>query len=292
MPSNKVEVQETVPFLRWAGGKRRLVPLLLDALPPKLNFDKARYFEPFLGGAAFALAISSSHRVASIRSRNLILNDTNPDLVLTYKSIRDDLDALLKGIKKLAVNLDKEEFEKIKKYRPKNDVMRAARFLYLNSRGDFNVPFGKLKNPTIYTEENLRLVSIQLRDALITNLDFTKSVAKAKKGDLVYFDPPYIPLNPTSAFAQYAKEGFGIDKQKLLATTIKELVEKGVFVILSNSDTQLTKDIFGDVLDLYQVSVARSIGANSESRIRVNELIGLGYEPNSGSSINKYRLVK
>jgi DNA adenine methylase len=153
------------------------------------------------------------------------------------------------------------------------------------------VPFGKSKEPSLFIEENLRACSTRLKGATITNLSFEKSVAKARKGDLVYFDPPYIPLSARASFSSYAKEGFGIDDQKLLAETIDKLNAKGVYVLLSNSDTPLTRKIFKKSLTLRRVLMSRSISSSGSTRKPVFEVLGMNYAHLRDSAMGKLDLI-
>jgi DNA adenine methylase len=161
----------------------------------------------------------------------------------------------------------------------------------VNSNGDFNVPFGKSKNPSLYDEANLRACSKRLKGATITNLQFDKAIAKARKGDLVYFDPPYIPLTPSASFSAYAKEGFGQNEHELLAQTIQKLNEKDVYVLLSNSDTPLTRKIFRKVITLRKVLMARSISSSGSTRKPVYELLGMNYAHLRGSAMGNLDLI-
>jgi len=209
---------------------------------------------------------------------------------------------LMEVMDRIAEKKDYDEFTKIKDWIPETNVERAARFIYLNktcfnglwrvnSHGKFNVPFAKLKNPVIYDRENLMAVSQRLQGAKITNLTFTQALELASAGDLVYLDPPYIPLNSSSSFAQYAKQGFGILEHYSLAGVIDGLTERGVFVVLSNSDTSKTREIYGQTLTLRQLAVTRSISANANSRGSVKEIIGVNYKVPKTSVLHSLKIV-
>ena len=234
--------------------------------------------------------------------KNLFINDINPDLVITYKTIRNDVESLILKLSQLAEDISRPEFERIRAWRPTKDVDIASRFIYLNktcfnglwrvnSRGEFNVPWGQLKKPLIYDRQNLLAVSKRLEKSTITQLGFAGALSTASQGDLVYLDPPYIPLNPTSSFSKYAKEDFGLLDQYALAGVIDGLSARGVHVILSNSDTPMTRQIYGDSLTLHQVSVNRSISANSASRTPVQEVIGVNFKASSSSLLKRLRVV-
>ena len=215
-----------------------------------------------------------------IPGKNVFINDSNPDLAIVYRVIKNQLPELLRELEKLSRNLSKEEFERIRSSSPSSNVTRAARFIYLNktcfnglwrvnSSGQFNVPWGKLKNPLIFDPLNLEACRKRLVGAKITTGGFSEALRSAKRNDLVYLDPPYLPLSASSSFSQYAKDSFGIPEHEELAETIARLTKKGVHVILSNSDTPETRRIFGKFLTLRQIMMNRSISA-ATSNERIN----------------------
>jgi DNA adenine methylase len=300
-PSQQPIVGPT-PFLRWAGGKRRLAETIVSSFPKSFNSTQNCFFEPFVGGGALSLYLGNKGLDQYVPGKKLFINDLNPDLITTYKVIQQDPEKLMKKLKSLAKDLSHEEFLRIRALRPTKPVEVAARFIYLNktcfnglwrvnSKGEFNVPWAKLKSPLIYSKPNLEMVSERLQGATITNIGYASALSAAAKDDLVYFDPPYIPLNSTSSFSKYAKEDFGNLDQYALAGVIDGLTARGVHVILSNSDTSLTRKIFGDSLTLHQMSVTRSISANSSSRMKVQELIGVNFDVSSRSLLNRLRVV-
>lgn len=276
------------PFLRWAGGKRKLTELLTDSIPKNFDFQKGRYFEPFLGGGAFMLALGNKYSATYIPGKNVFINDTNPDLIASYRVIKTDIHKLIERLNRYSKDTSKSAFERMRKSEPKDDISRAARFIYLNktcfnglwrvnSKGEFNVPWGKLRSPAIFNEENLLACSIRLKGSHITSKDFVSAVKKCGSGDLVYFDPPYLPLSASSSFSKYAKDDFTYQDHEKLADTIRELTKKGVYVILSNSDTELSRELFGQVLTLHQVPMSRSISARGSSRKPVMEILGTNF---------------
>jgi len=285
------------PFLRWAGGKRKLLPTLLS-LVPEDHSPKARVYEPFLGGGAFSIAMASQ----GIPGRSLYLNDSNPDLVLAYQAIRDEPRKLMTRLDKISQHLNQDEYLAVRAARPKDSIERAARFIYLNrtcfnglwrvnSSGEFNVPFGKLDNPLIYDADNFLALHQVLQKATVTSVGFANAVESARPGDLVYLDPPYLPLTTTASFSAYARDGFGLLDHYALAGVIAGLSDRGVKVILSNSDTPATRKIFGEVLDLHTISVARSISAKASSRGNVGELIGVNYAIPVASALRESRIA-
>ena len=222
------DLSQPKPFLRWAGGKRRLTDLLIDSIPKSFDPKSDSYFEPFIGGGALVFALGDKTRELYIPGKNLYLNDSNPDLIVTYQVVRSEIDSLIKKLSRLAQDTSKSAYEKIRSSSPEDEIVRAARFIYLNktcfnglwrvnSKGVFNVPWGKLKNPLIFDEESLRACSNRLKGAHITRGDFGKAAAKAKKGDLIYFDPPYLPLTASANFSKYAKDDFTVEDHRRLA---------------------------------------------------------------------------
>lgn len=291
-----------IPFVKWAGGKRKLAPLLIETFPIEFDPEKNRYFEPFIGGGALMFALGQPGGKLIVPGKSLFINDMNPELTNTYEVIRDNVSALIKELEVLSKKINEKTFYDIRSTVPRSKVARAARFIYLNktcfnglwrvnSKGEFNVPFGKSKNPSLFVEENLRACSKRLKGSTITNESFEKAVSKARKGDLVYFDPPYIPLSASASFSAYAKEGFGVNEQELLAETIGKLNAKGVYVLLSNSDTPLTRKIFRRSLTLRKVLMSRSISSSGSTRNPVYEVLGMNYSHLRGSAMGNLDLV-
>jgi DNA adenine methylase len=285
-------VTEVKPLLKWAGGKRRLLQTLFEVFPANFELKQNKYFEPFVGGGAVLFGLAnrlSAEEVGSLsrKQKSIIVSDTNGELINFYKVVRDSPDKLSNRIRELAKRTDREDFYNVRSSSPKTEVGRAARLLYLNrlcfnglfrvnSKGEFNVPYGRYINPNIYNPELIKACSAWLENAQISEATFKDAVTRAKKGDLVYFDPPYIPLSATASFASYSKEGFCEKDQRELAKVIAALTKKGVYVVLSNSDTKLSRQIFDD-LNLFSVPVGRSISANGAARSKVKELIGTNY---------------
>lgn len=319
--------RECLPFLKWAGGKRKITGLLHESFPKAFFEEGGNFFEPFVGGGALVLSLGDHAGTLSVPGERIFINDMNPDLVITYEVIRDDVLALMqkldfmeKELKTLRLpEVIAEEKERIKKegqedtepdeeysradyfYRiraeePEDRVDIAARLIFLNktcfnglwrvnSKGKFNVPFGHHKNPSLYDKENLQECHRRLQGATISHKEFNQAVAEAKKGDLVYFDPPYIPLNLTSSFSQYSKNDFGLEEQQKLAETIELLTKRGVYVILSNSDTPETREIFGEVVKLRRILMSRFISASGNNRNSVYEVIGTNFDVEDSSAL-------
>lgn len=272
------------PFVKWVGGKRQLLLQFrkLNLYPPE-RFDPktGRYFEPFVGGGAvfFDLLPEKGY-----------LSDLNKELVVTYNVIKNNVEELIKKLKKHKT--DKKYFLKVrsKKTNSLSDVDIASRFIFLNrtcfngmyrvnKKGEFNVPFGKHTNPLICDENNLRKVSKALKYVEIKHQDYKEVLKKAKRGDFVYFDPPYYPVNKTSSFTSYTAESF-LDKEQLeLRDTFLELNKKGCFVMLSNSDTSFINDIYSGFkgIRINKVQAGRSINSKGSGRGKITEVLITNY---------------
>ncbi|CAM3186345.1 DNA adenine methylase [Leuconostoc rapi] len=278
--SNKQQLAELRPFIKWVGGKRQLLPELAKYVPEHFG----TYFEPFLGGGAFLLALSPE---------NAVINDFNSELVISWMIVRDKPEELLKQLKQHQLNHSKayylhlREADRDGRLENMTLVQRAARFIYMNKtgfnglwrvnkKGQNNVPFGSYKNPNIADNDTIKTVSRYLNDVniIITNGDFEKMIETAQTGDFVYFDPPYIPMSATSSFTAYSSD-FGYDQQVRLRDVFVKLHQKGVHVMLSNSDVPLIEELYGRIegIVIEHVSVSRTVGAMASSRKKVGEVI-------------------
>lgn len=291
------------PFLRWAGGKRRIAKMLLENFPANYHSSDGRYFEPFLGGGAVAFASGDPSSPSYIPGHKLILNDSNEELVNTYTVVRDQVYELMEILDDLSEKVDVENYYSIRSSKPDNLVVRAARFIYLNktcynglwrvnSKGEFNVPFDKSSSGNFYDEENLIACSERLEGSQITHGSYHKVLGKVKEGDFVYLDPPYIPLSATENFASYSKEGFTLEDHRALAVAIEQINKIGAHVLLSNSDTLHTRDIFGPKLTLREIQMSRTIGSNPNSRKPVGEILGMNYDHPVGGSMSELTLIE
>ncbi len=271
-------IVKATPFVKWAGGKRQLLSELDYSLPKTFN----NYFEPFVGGGALFFHLKSKRIV-----NKAILNDYNPDLVGVYKIVKNDVNALIKELASLKYKNNEETFYQIRKEQPSQPVKKAAQFLYLNktafnglyrvnSKGKFNVPFGKYKNPKILDEKNLLAVSKALQIGEITCLDFEQAIEKAKKEDFVYFDPPYQPISKTSNFTSYTTKDFTEKDQERLSQCFKKLDKKGCFVMLSNSYVPLIKELYKE-FNQKIVMAGRTINCNGNGRGKIKELLITNY---------------
>jgi len=227
------------PFVKWLGGKSRMRRHILERLPLKFN----TYFEPFLGGGAVFFELSRQKRF-----KRAVLSDLNPELINAFYVIKKDVKGLVRELRSGKYLYNKKRYLEIRSEDSgnKSPVKRAARFIYLNRTcfnglyrvnmsGKFNVPFGKYNDPVICDEENLHRVSDALKIAKILERKFENVLREAKLGDVVYFDPPYLPTSDTSNFTGYTKERFDITDHTLLSMVFDQLSERGVSVILSNS---------------------------------------------------------
>lgn len=273
------ELREAKQFVKWAGGKKQLLPQLLAFSPPKFE----NYFEPFVGGGALFFKLHYLGRI-----KKSYLNDLNENLVIAYKTIKEKPNRLIKELSSGKYKNEKETFYKIREEEPKDKIKATARFIYLNkaafnglyrenSKGKFNVPFGKYTNPNILDRENILAVSKALQTDEITCFDFEKAVAKAKKGDFVYFDPPYQPISKTSSFTSYTKKDFTEKDQKRLFECFKKLDKKGCLLMLSNSYSPLIKSLYKE-FDQRTVMAGRAISCKGEGRGKIKELIVTNYK--------------
>jgi DNA adenine methylase len=280
------------PFLKWVGGKRQLMPELLRHLPvdlPAFSARGGRYFEPFIGGGALFFNLQEQG------VRKAVINDFNPELVNLYRTIQSDAAALHAMLQQACFGNTPECFAQVRAWDRAPDwenrpgLERAARFVYLNrtafnglwrvnSKGHFNVPFGKYANPGLPTLETLVAAQHALADVTILNGDFESACETAQAGDLVYFDPPYAPVSATSSFVGYTLKGFDDAMQRRLAKLCEGLTEKGVAWMLSNSDTPYTREVFGSIpgARLEIVQAGRSINRDGQGRGKVNEILVIG----------------
>jgi DNA adenine methylase len=262
------------PILKWAGGKRSLVPRILEELPEQID----TYYEPFVGGAAVFLALAEAKRF-----KRAVITDKNAQLINMYTVVRDDLGKLLKKLEGLQNRTSEEDYYSIRAGKPKNRIDRAARLIYLNktgynglyrvnSKGGFNVPYGRYKRPKIYDPERLAHAASYLQDVTIRVADFEEACAEAKRGDAVYLDPPYLPLSKTASFSAYHSEAFGMPEHQRLAKVFAKLLRRGVTAVLSNSATPETRALYQS-FKCSDVAVRRPINSIGSRRGAVSELL-------------------
>jgi DNA adenine methylase len=285
-----IEVPVAVrPFIKWAGGKGQLLPELSRRLPARFR----RYHEPFVGGAALFFHL---YNAGSLHA-GAVLSDYNPELILCYKAVRDDVDLLIEVLREHTRHrLDSEYFLQVRSwdrqpgFAQRSPIERAARTIFLNrtcynglyrlnNKGQFNAPFGYYKNPLICDPDNLRAVSMALQDVDLRVGDFGAVLDEADPGDLVYFDPPYVPVSATASFTHYTGQTFGPEDQRRLAALFDALMERGVYVMLSNSHTPLTRELYAaHAVSTSVVLASRKINCDGRKRGSVEELIVCSYK--------------
>ena len=276
------------PFVKWAGGKRQIIDKLMKFVPDE--FDT--YYEPFIGGGALLFELAP---------KKAVINDSNVELMNVYKCIKDEV-KFTKMCNELnhyeakhskdfyleirSLDRDKSKFHRIADYR------RAARTVYLNkscfnglyrvnSKNEFNVPFNKKLKVNTYDGQNLGIIHsyLNFNDVKILSVDFEEAVRDCKKGDFIYFDPPYD--SDKGVFNSYTEDGFGKEAQKRLADVYKKLADRGCYVMLSNHNTRLVQELYSE-FNIHVVEAKRSINANGKKRGKVEEVIITNYENKNG----------
>lgn len=295
--NNKADKVILRPFVKWAGGKTQILPVIKKMYPHELGRKISKYAEPFVGGGAVLFDILSNFEL-----KEVYISDTNKELINAYKAIRDDVEKLIDILKKFKDEyLDLNDENKEKYYYKKreifnnliqgnsNKIEKAALFIFLNKtcfnglyrvnkQGCFNVPSGKYKNPGICDEDNLRNISKALKNVTIQYGDYQESNEFIDEETFVYFDPPYRPISQTSAFTAYTKDDFDDNAQIRLADYVKQLSKKGAKIALSNSDpkNENKDDDFFDKLysdfNIERISAVRAINANGKGRGKISEL--------------------
>ena len=295
---------EAKPFLKWAGGKGQLLNQLSEHLPSRIREEAFTYIEPFVGGGAMLFYMLQHFG----NIKKAVINDVNEDLILTYRIIKDDVDALITNLEKLdkkylALSNQIERSQLFYEIRERynqhigESIERASQLILLNKtcfnglfrvnkKGFFNVPFGKYANPTICNAEVLRADSqiLQSADVEICHGDYAQTLQRVDGLTFVYLDPPYRPLNATSSFTSYAKGDFNDDDQRTLATFCHQLSERGCLWMESNADCSAKnpEDTFFEQLyrdyRIERVYASRYINANPNKRGKLTELLIKNYE--------------
>ena len=276
---------EPKPYVKWAGGKRQLLAELEKNFPKQFG----TYFEPFLGGGAVLFDL-----LAKKPNLKCSVSDLNSDLVLAYVTIRDKLGRLIESLENHSKNYHKDStnyYYEVRKQEPKSQIEKVSRLLFLNktcfnglyrvnSKGKFNVPLGRYTNPNIVNRENLTTASkfLQSEKIKISCRDFESILKDAKKGDFVYFDPPYQPVSDTANFTSYTHRDFTEDDLQRLADLANQLNSKGSHVLLSNSNTKIVKKIFSSKKwKVKEIAVNRAINSNSQKRTGHKEVLIKNY---------------
>ncbi|MEO1338470.1 MAG: DNA adenine methylase [Myxococcota bacterium] len=265
------------PFLKWAGGKRRLLNHILPMLPRHID----TYFEPFLGGGAVFFELAQQRRF-----RRAVLGDINAALISTYRVVRDDVDALIRALEDHAPFATSRDYiYAMRDLNPEglHPISKAARFLFLNKTcfnglyrvnkaAHFNVAFGRYKDPKVVDADGLRRAAEALQDVTLITADFEETSKDAGPGDGVYLDPPYVPASATASFTAYTSKSFGPgDHQRLLAA-YRAGGDRGATVVLSNADISQTRKLYaGQVIK--SVRATRTINAVAGKRGPVGELL-------------------
>lgn len=301
-----MNVEKALPFVKWAGGKSKLVETILDKVSESINLsDVEHYIEPFIGGGAMFFHLAQKYNF-----KKITIIDINLDLINVYKTIQKEPEILINEMKLLQDkynNLDDIEEKKLFFYNVRNNynqkvdnnldnvinIPRAAQFVFLNKScfnglyrvnksGLFNVPFGQKNKVNIYDRDNILNVHEVLKRTTILSGSYDKALELVNNKTFIYFDPPYRPITTSAAFTSYAKDGFNDVDQANLAGFCKKLKSSGVHFAVSNSDPRNSDpdDSFFDDLykefTIYRISAARQIAAKSKSRNKVSEILVVG----------------
>ena len=265
------------PFLKWAGGKGQLLGQMKEYFPD----DFGTYYEPFLGGGAVFF---------SLEPRKAVLTDLNPELIKVFQIVRDVPNALMAALDRhFPHRKNSNYFYEVRSWNPAelSTVERAARTVFLNktcynglyrvnAQGQFNVPFGKYKNPTLYDRNNLLAASAALTGKIVDEGDYHDICEYPAEGDFVYLDPPYQPLSATASFTGYTKGAFDESNQKELSATFRDLDRKGCKVMLSNSATDFVRSLY-EGYRLVKVTATRAINCKPGGRGAIDEFLIMNY---------------
>ena len=257
---------------------------LVDELAKRAPVQFQVYHEPFLGGGAFFFHLYRLGRI-----RRAVLSDINAELIATYEAIRDRVEEVIHLLGEFPY--DRDFYYSLRARDPwqLSPAERAARMIYLNKtgynglyrvnrQGRFNVPFGRYKSPKYYDPENLRAVAIALRGVQLVCASFETVLERATKGDFVYLDPPYVPLSATANFTEYHATGFDLTSHRMLRDVALNLDGRGVYVLVSNSDTQLVRELYNAAcFHIDVVWAGRAINCNGRNRGKVSEAIITNY---------------
>ena len=266
------------PFVKWLGGKRRLLPHIVPRLPHRFGC----FHEPFIGGGALFFALKPEYSYIS---------DSNGDVVNAYNVIKHKVHALIADLRRHVARRDYyyalRDADRHSSFGALSDVARASRFIFLNktcfnglhrvnTRGQFNAAYGKYRNPAIFDPDNLIACHHALRRTRITHGGFLEVERIARAGDFVYFDPPYLPISGTSNFVGYAKGGFGLNDHLALRGLCLRLDAQGVLFMVSNSYTSLVRDLYQPFW-VHTVFAPRSVAGDARSRGMVKEVVITNY---------------
>jgi DNA adenine methylase len=263
------------PILKWAGGKSGL----LSQMWPHFPVDFERYVEPFIGGAAVFLSLPEP--------KPSLLNDSNGELIHLYRTVRDQPRELAAALAEFTLLYSEEFFYALRDEKPEEALRRAARTIFLNktgfnglyrmnSREQFNVPFGKRpKCPALCNLENFLRVAEKLKTATLSHADFEVVLDQAGPGDFVYCDPPYAPVSKTASFTSYTHRGFSLDEQARLKQAADRARARGARVVVSNSWTEEMLKLYSD-WKIVEIQARRAINSDGGGRGKVSELLAVG----------------
>lgn len=276
------------PFLKWVGGKTQLLSQIQQHIPDKFG----DYYEPFLGGGAVFFALNIK------KPRKAYLNDLNPHLIDSYRDVRDNLEELFEELDKLQAQyvdldhddkrelyyLNRKEYNRLKEY---SSVKKSALLIFLNKtgfngmyrenpRGEFNIPHGRNGLKRLYDRDQLIESSKALKSAVFTAYPYDVAIAKAKKGDFIYLDPPYWPITKTSNFTSYIGQDFVEEEQYILKKNIDDLGKRGCKVMLSNSNKDAVKKLYKEY-NIYEVKANRFVNCKQSGRGKIAELVITNY---------------
>lgn len=272
----------SAPLLKWAGGKRQLIGELMNLVPD----DFGNYYEPFLGGGALFFALKDRMKIGKA-----ILSDTNSDLTNLYNLVKKNPEVLWEKINTLEYGNKKEDFYSARslfnRLNEEEIELRGALLIYLNrhcynglfrvnSRGEFNVPFGKYENPVMPDKKKILDVSTAFTETEILVGDFEEVLKGVSKNDFVYLDPPYFPISQSSNFTDYSIGGFSYKQQERLSEIFRKLHKKGAKLMLSNSAVPEIVELYGE-FTLHFVGARRNINSKSSGRGRIEEIVVTNY---------------
>ena len=270
-------VAKALPVIKWAGGKRQLIPEIIKFIPPKIT----SYFEPFMGGGALFFHLANENRF-----EQATVNDVNPEIANLYQVIQRVPEDLMKSLDYMAeLGFSREVYNEVRAIDTQDldPHERAARTIYLNKcgfnglyrqnkKGQFNVPWGKRTNPTLYDRDVILACSEALQDTTICSGDFTCATPHAGPGSVVYMDPPYVPHSETSNFKNYTADGFTMEDQIRVRDLFAQLANQGVLVIASNNDTPVVRELYAG-FEVHGIQARRNINSKGAKRGPVGEIL-------------------
>ncbi len=280
--NQNINISKIQPFVKWVGGKRGLLSQITPLLPKKFN----NYFEPFVGGGALFFELQKQGK---LDGKKVYLFDINSELVNAYNIVKESPKKLIEKLFEFKENHSKEYYYEVRAWDREDNfleldkITRASRFIYLNKtcfnglyrvnrKNQNNVPMGSYKNPNICDSDIIYSASYALQNATILNASYIDVLKYATKDDLVYFDPPYYPLNPTSSFTSYSEFEFLDREQEELFELFSELDRKGAFVVHSNSDTEFINELYNK-FDIKKIQANRFINSKGSGRGKISEVL-------------------